>query len=202
MAEKLSITQKIISREVELPALRWTARFVATFFVLQGINVEAGFRSVGTRMMQTLYPFIKAGKAMLRGSRGTSGATGRWKALLGLRSSDLTEDERESELLALLLARAMPNERMFMAAHMLSGLSSAELTNACQTVFGEVPGKAFASAVKAIAKFVSVSTELVQADIKSPGKTQNLSASASDAIAESHMARAQVLLDTVLEESD
>lgn len=203
MADKLSITAKIIAKEILLPALRYTAPRVAVFFALQGINVTAGFRSVGTRMCQTLYPMIKAGEALLRGNRGTSGATGRWKALLGLRSSDLTEEERESELLALLLARAMPNERMSMACYMLSGLSAAELSTACQGAFGEVPGKAFASIVKSVAKFIAVSTEIVKADIKkSAGGTQNLTSSASDAVAETRMSQAQALLKDLTEEKD
>jgi len=200
MTDKLSITAKIIAKEVLLPALRYVAPKVAVFFALQGINVAAGFRSVGTRMCQTLYPMIKNGKALLRGNRGTSGATGRWKALLGLRTSDLSEEERESELLALLLARAMPSERISMACYMLSGLASSELTTACQDTFGEVPGKAFASVIKSVAKFIAVSTEIVKADIKkTAGGTQNLTASASDAIAETRMSQAQALLKDLTE---
>lgn len=88
-----------------------------------------------------------------------------------------------------------------MAAYMLGGLSSAELTSACQNAFDAIPGKAFANIVKSIAKFVSASTEIVQADIKkSAGSTQHLGASASDAISETRQAQAQALLDTVLTE--
>jgi len=200
MSDNTSITSKIVSKEIELPALRYVAPKVACFFALQGVNVEEGFRSVGTRMLQTLYPMIADGKALLRGNRGTSGATGRWKALLGQRASDLTDVEREEELLALLLARAMPNERMIMSAYMLSGMSSAELTEACVGTFGEEPGKAFASIVKSVAKFVSVSSEIVKADIKKhAGTTQNLTASASDGIAETRMAQAQAMLELLTE---
>lgn len=194
----LSITQKIIAKEIELPALRYVAPFVAVFYALTGINVDAGFRSVGTRMMQTLYAVIANGKAALHGNRGTSGATGRWKALLGLRASDLSEEAREAELLAVLLARAMPSERISMACYMLSGLSHAELTAACQNAFGEVPGKSIASYIKSVAKFLSVSTEIVQADIKKKaGTTQNLSASASDAVSDARVASAQSLLEAL-----
>ena len=193
---KKPITQKIIEREVLLPAIRYTKPLVAAFMALCGVNVESGFRSVGTRMLQSLYPKIRNGVAELRGPRGTSGATGKWKALLGLRSSDLTEVEREDELMALLTARCMPSERIIMACYMLAGLSTAELGTVCQVAYGEVPGKAFANIVKSVSKFLEVSTEIVQADIKkSAGSTQNLTSTASDAIADARTASAQAMLE-------
>lgn len=198
--KKRTVTQKIQDRERLLPALRYTSPNVAAFFALLGSNVANGFTSVGTRMCQTLYPFIKDGIALLRGNRGTSGATGRWQALLGVRASDLTEEDREAELIALLVARAMPNERQIMGSYMLAGLSSAELTTACTNAFGDAEGKAFSGIVKAVAKFVSVSSEIVQADIKKKsGKTQNLTASASGAIADARQASAQAMLDSLME---
>lgn len=191
-----TITQKIIEREILLPAIRYTAPNVAAFMALCGTNVESGITSVGTRMLQSLYPKIRDGKAELKGQRGTSGATGKWKGLLGLRASDLTETEREDELLALLTARCMPSERIIMACYMLGGLATAELVTVCQVAYGEVPGKAFAQIVKSVSKFLEVSTEIVQADIKkSAGSTQNLSAAASDTIADARTASAQAMLE-------
>lgn len=199
--KKKSITEKIIARERTLPAIRYTAPLVAAFQALSGINVAEGFRSVGTRMLQSLYAMIRDGKATLKGQRGTSGATGRWQGLLGLRSSDLTEEEREDELLALLTARSMPSERIIMACYMLDGLNKAELESACVLAYGELPGKAFSNIVRSVAKFLSVSSEIVQADIKKKaGTTQHLGASASDALAEARQASAQSMLDLLLEE--
>ena len=201
MAQKAkSITQKIIERERTLPAIRYTAPLVAAFMALMGINVAEGFRSVGTRMLQSLYAMIRNGKAVLKGQQGTSGATGRWQGLLGLRASDLTDVEREDELLALLTARCMPSERIIMACYMLDGLSKAELESACTLAYGESPGKAFVGIVRSVAKFLNVSSEIVQADIKKKaGKTQNLTASASSAIAEARQASAQAMLESLLE---
>ena len=97
----------------------------------------------------------------------------------------------------------MPNERQFMGAYMLDGLSSAELTSACVTAFGDKEGKAFYKIVKATANFLNVSSEIVQADIKKvSGTTQNLSASASGAIAEARQAQAQALLEEMTEGSE
>ena len=195
-----SITEKIIERERMLPAIRYTAPLVAAFMALSGINVLAGFRSVGTRMCQTLYAMIRGGKAVLKGQRGTSGATGRWQGLLGLRSSDLTDEAREDELLALLTARSMPSERIVMACYMMDSLNKAELESACVLAYGDTPGKAFSGIVRSVAKFLNVSSEIVQADIKKkPGTTQNLSASASDALAEARQASAQSMLDSLLD---
>lgn len=195
-----SITEKIIERERTLPAIRYTAPLVAAFQALSGINVAEGFRSVGTRMLQSLYAKIRNGKATLKGQRGTSGATGRWQALLGTRASDLTEEQREDELLALLTARCMPSERIIMACYMLDGLSKSELESACQLAYGDAPGKAFVGIVKSVAKFLSVSSEIVQADVKKrAGSTQNLTASASDALAEARQASAQAMLNSLLE---
>jgi len=197
---KKSVTNKIIERERTLPAVRYTSPLVAAFMALTGINVENGFTSVGTRMLQSLYPVIRDGKASLHGQRGTSGATGKWQGLLGLRSSDLTEDKREKELLALLTARCMPSERIIMACYMLDALSKAELDAACVTAYGEKPGKAFAGIVRSIAKFVNASTEIVKADIKkSAGKTANLTSMASDTIADARMASAQAMLNLLTE---
>ena len=191
-----SITQKILERERLLPALRYAHPLVAAFMALSGINVENGLTSVGTRMLQSLYAVIRNGKASLHGQRGTSGATGKWQGLLGLRSSDLTEEAREEELLSLLTARSMPSERIIMACYMLDGLNKTELESACVTSYGEKPGKAFAGVVRSIAKFVSVSTEIVKADIKKhAGKTANLTAKASDAITDARMASAQAMLE-------
>ena len=190
-----TISSKIRSKERELPALRYTSPLVMAFMALLGINVENGFTSVGTRMCQTLWPYIKAGVAKLMGSRGTSGATGRWKGWLGVRTSDLPDAEREEGLQALLIARAMPTERQIMACYMLNGLSSAELTSACVTAFGNAEGKAYAGIVKSVAKFLNSASEIIQADIKQEaGKTQNLTASASGAIAASREAQAASLL--------
>ena len=194
-----SITEKIIERERMLPAIRYTAPLVAAFQALMGVNVAEGFRSVGTRMLQSLYAVIRKGKATLKGQRGTSGATGRWQALLGIRASDLTEEQREDELLALLTARCMPSERIIMACYMLDGLSKAELESACVLAYGTEPGKAFSGIVRSVAKFLNVSSEIVQADVKKrAGTTQNLSASASGALAEARAASAQSMLDSLL----
>jgi len=193
---KKTVTQKIIERERTLPAIRYIAPRVAAFQSLMGVNVSEGFRSVGTRMLQSLYAMIRNGKAELKGQRGTPGATGRWQALLGLRQSDLTEKAREDELMALLTARCMPSERIIMACYMLDALSKVELESACVLAYGEVSGKAFSQIVRSIAKFLDVSSEVVKADIKKhAGKTQNLTASASDAIADARMASAQAMLD-------
>lgn len=194
-----TVTEKIIERERVLPAIRYTAPLVAAFQALSGINVAEGFRSVGTRMLQSLYAMIRDGKATLKGQRGTSGATGRWQGLLGLRSSDLTEEAREDELLALLTARCMPSERIIMACYMLDGLTKAELESACVLAYGDAPGKAFSNIVRSVSKFLAVSSEIVQADIKKKaGTTQNLTASASDALAEARAASAQAMLDSLL----
>lgn len=191
-----TVTQKIIARERTLPAIRYVAPLVAAFMALMGVNTESGMTSVGTRMLQSLYAVIRNGKAMLKGQRGTSGATGRWQALLGLRDSDLTEEQREDELLALLTARSMPSERIIMAAYMLDGLNKAELESACILAYGEAPGKAFVGIVRSIAKFLDVSSEVVEADIKKKaGRTQNLTSSASDVIADARAASAQAMLD-------
>lgn len=193
--KKQTITQKIIERERLLPAIRYTSKRVMAFFALLGINVLAGFRSVGTRMCQTLFPFVLNGVALLKGNRGTSGATTLWKTYLGLNPCELSDTERENELLALLIARAMPNERQFMGAYMLDGLSSAELTSVCVDTFGDKEGKAFVKIVKATVAFLTVSSEIVQADIKKKsGTTQHLGKSASGAIAEARQAQAQALL--------
>lgn len=203
MTEKKSITQKIIERERLLPATRYVAPLVAAFQMLMGINVEVGFRSIGTRMMQSLYAMIRNGKAVLRGQRTTSGATRRWQCLLGTRASDLSEEAREDELLALLTARCMPSERIIMACYMLDGLSKVELESACVLAYGGTPGKAFAGIVRSVAKFLNVSSEIVQADIKKrAGTTQNLTASASDVIADARTAGAQAMLDDLLSGSD
>jgi hypothetical protein len=195
-----SITSKIVERERLLPAIRYTAPLVAAFNALMGVNVESGFRSVGTRLMQSLYPKIRDGVAKLCGQRGTPGATGKWKALLGLRQSDLTDAQREDELLALLTARAMPNERMIMACYMLDALAKAELENACVLAYGDEPGKAFAQIVKSVAKFLDVSSEIVEADIKKyAGKTANLTSTASDAITDSRNAAAASILKMLSE---
>jgi len=202
MSDKLSITSKIQSKERELPALRYTSPYVAAFQALMGVNVENGFTSVGTRMCQTLWAKVGTGAAKLMGNRGTSGATGRWQAWLGTRASDLSDSERESGLQSLLIARAMPTERQFMACYMFSGLSVSELNSACVKAFGDKEGTAFASVVRSVAKFVSVSTSIVQADIKKKsGATQNLTSGASDAIAATREAQAAVMLDILLPKS-
>jgi hypothetical protein len=193
---KKTVTQKIIERERMLPAVRYTAPLVAAFMSLLGINVEAGFRSVGTRMMQSLYAVIRNGKATLKGQRTTSGATSRWQALLGTRQSDLTDEKREDELLALLTARAMPSERIIMACYMLDGLNKNELEAACVLAYGEVPGKAFANIVRNVAKFLTVSSEIVEAEVKKrAGKTANLTSTASDALTDARTASAQAMLE-------
>lgn len=195
MSDNNSITSKIQGKERELPALRYTSPYVAAFMALTGINVENGFTSVGTRMCQTLWARVGGGIAKLMGNRGTSGATGRWQAWLGTRACDLGDTERETGLQALLIARAMPTERQFMGCYMLSGLSTAELNTACVNAFGDTEGKAFAGVIKSVAKFLSASTSLVQADIKKrAGKTQNLTSGASDAITASREAQAKAML--------
>lgn len=197
---KKSTTQKIIERERTLPAIRYTAPLVAAFMALCGTNVEAGFRSVGTRMCQSMYAKIRNGIAELRGTRGTSGATGMWQALLGLRASDLTDAQRVDELMALLTARCMPSERIIMACHMLDALNKAELESACVLAYGDVPGKAFAQIVRSVAKFLNVSSEIVQADIKKrAGKTANLTSTASDAITDARNASAMNILAVLTE---
>lgn len=195
MSDNKSMTAKIIKRERTLPAIRYTAPYVAAFLALQGINVEAGFRSVPTRMMQSPYGKIRDGKATLCGQRGTSGATGKWQGLLGTRQSDLTEEAREDELLALLTARCMPSERIIMACFMMDSLNKAELESACVLAYGDIPGKAFANIVRSVAKFLDVSSEIVEADIKKhAGKTANLTETGSDAITEARNASAASIL--------
>jgi hypothetical protein len=195
MADNKSITSKIVARERTLPARRYTSPFVAAFMALLGTNVEAGFRSVGTRLLQSPYGKIRDGKATLCGQRGTSGATGKWQALLGLRPSDLTEEQREDELLVLLTARCMPSERIIMACYMLDSLSKAELESACVLTYGDAPGKAFAQIVRSVSKFLDVSSEIVEADIKKhAGKTANLSETGTDAITETRNAAAASIL--------
>lgn len=191
-----TISQKIQSKERELPALRYTSPYVAAFQALAGINVENGFTSVGTRMCQTLWPLVGNGIAKLMGNRGTSGATGRFQAWLGTRECDLPDAERESGLQSLLIARSMPTERQFMGAYMLSGLSATELNSACVSAFGDAEGKAFANVIKSVAKFLDASTSLVEADIKKKsGTTANLTSGASDAIATAREAQAQAMLE-------
>lgn len=197
---KKTITQKIIGRERLLPAIRYTSPLVAAFMALMGVNVEAGFRSAGTRMCQSLYAKIRNGVATLCGQRGTSGATGRWQALLGLRQSDLTDAQREDELMALLTARCMPSERIIMACYMMDSLSKAELESACVLAYGDAPGKAFANIVRSVSKFLSVSSDIVKADIKKhAGKTANLTNTASDAITDARNAAAQNILAVLTE---
>lgn len=197
-----TISSKIQSKERELPALRYTSPLVAAFMALMGINVENGFTSVGTRICQSLWPYIKDGIAKLMGKRQTRGATGRFQAWIGTRECDLEDAERESGLQALLIARAMPTERQFMGAYMLSGLSSAELTSACVLAFGDAEGKAYAGLVRSVAKFLTTSTTIVQADIKKKaGTTQNLTSGASDAIATSREAQAAAMLALLTEDN-
>jgi len=196
----VSLTKAVQERERLLPALRYVAPKVAVFYALGGTNVEEGFRSVGTRMCQTLYPYLLGDAPELRGQRGTSGATGRWQGLLGTRASELSDEERENELAALLIARSMPSERISMASYMLAGLPKSQLVTLCQRHLGEKPGKAFAEVIRAIGKFVDASTQVVLADIKKKaGKTQNLTASASDELARERMARATRLLEALSE---
>lgn len=199
-----SITKVLQEAERYLPALVPADAFYAALLASRGGNAEEGFRSAATRLCQSPATEIRDGQIVIFGGGGTSGATTRFQQLLGTRQSDMSDEDREYRLCSLLVQRSLPNDRMFMASYMLAKLSNSQLEAAIACLFGKdkdgklsATGKAVISMIKANAKFVFASREVVPEDIKkAPGTMKQQSASKRDHSA--HASKAQALLAELL----